>query len=257
MKIAIPVREQQFAPIQEELSTERREKIEKEDEPYKQNGKDNIYSKIDQKYEIVNNGINSYITTKHSKRYSIDVCEKGTKLRIDNLSEKPNKEEKLSLLSTPTVDHEKKKQQALEKGQNIKQGDKVKVIKIEPYSVFHTVEADRDVSLEHSKDNKFNATNHFFSTPKTGKDSLGGTRGDMKFLMEKKIKLVLDNKKKDDKQLPTSKASANITTLQIEKGKKEDKTVKNFKINHNLQEILQKGMKVKLRNVQENLNTKK
>ena len=211
----LPIKEH-FSPIQEELSTERREKMETEGDPYRTNGNENMYMKVDNKYEIVNNGINSYITTRHSKRYSIDVSEKGNRIKLENSTKDDNK-------TTPNIDLEKKKASEKANTSHInnsenyvkpsENNEKCKVVKIEPYTVFHTVEADRDISSENQAKNN---NRYLLSTPQTsGKNYMGETRNDMKFLMEKKIKLVLNSKKNEDQSVTINKQSNNLTTVQV------------------------------------------
>ena len=80
-----------FDPIQEELSTDKRDNSEKE-VYFKKIVNQNSSQKKEKRYDIIDNGIDSYIKT-HSKRYSIDTIEKNTNNLVN---EKKLSEEKKS-----------------------------------------------------------------------------------------------------------------------------------------------------------------
>ena len=191
-----------FVTIQEEVSTERRDRRERSEKGSgkEKNGENIFLKKIDNKFEITNNSnLNgNYGGSKHGKKISIDV---GEKYQKNNHKEILFGEKKLTNL-------EKKSQNSKNNQDNYLVTEVVpercKVIKIEPYiNTFNTIEADKDLILNKENKNKFhyNSIGNKQKTIILKANNLSiGSKNELKNLLEKKINI---NYKKDERHCLT------------------------------------------------------
>lgn len=198
------------------MSTERREKSELD---FKLN-KDK--KEEETKHNTTNDSrLESNLSTKnvrnHSKRYSIDHCNKELNPKENSFAAKNNKDEyiintKKDIRNFGLNDALKARFNNLKRENN----NTVRLKKLELFNNYHTIEAERDISsLEQSKDIKANLTNHFLmNTPKIGKSSGMKEKNEMKMYLEKKFKYVLDSKKRDTLNNQNRNA-VNISTFQV------------------------------------------
>jgi hypothetical protein len=164
--------------------------------------------------QIESNG-STYNIIKHPKRYSIDACEK-IKLKENTLNEKKSKEE--FCMSSKRDSENNKGNGTFKTKLNIFKtqiNQRVKVKKLEFYNNYHTIEAERDISIEPSKESKFNFSNQFMmNTPKIGKSAGIKEKNEFNLFLEKKIKFAHESKKRET-FIDQNKNSINITTFNV------------------------------------------
>ncbi len=203
-----------FTPIQEEVSTDRREKSDLDLKLNKKEFEENNPHNTVNDLQIETNNSSSNIG-KHSKRYSIDACEK-VKFKDNTLPDKKSKDD-VSISSKRDSENNKVNETFKTKINKFSTqiNERIRVKKLELFNNYHTIEAERDISIEPSKESKFNFANQFMmNTPKIGNSAGVKEKNEFNLYFEKKIKFALESRKKET-LIGQNKNPINITTFNV------------------------------------------